>query len=307
MRGFNVGVTVSLGDMELALDYVNNPDLFMPDIKEIVESKNRAANIVEDSPTYEDYIQSRYYEDLDGSDESDDIVIDMESDEYYMQDDEELEENTRDNLVGHTDVEDKPVEEAPAGRGILLEQSNEEDSSTVVKPVYGETTGKVISIDTKTRGKSPGKSLRELELEKEILEAKIKLEKLTRGITGDGGQVKELNVARNTSTKEVEQVDKSKRVAKKRTVKASEKLGVGGKGSEDGNDIQIRADRIKEYSYMDVDALYDRVKIFLDSQGVKKNIINRGLLDTEFGKDNIQKLIKKSYLILIGKGVTMGK
>ena len=61
------------------------------------------------------------------------------------------------------------------------------------------------------------------------------------------------------------------------------------------------------YSQMNIETLYANVKRFLVSSGVNKGLVSLATLNQKFGEENIKKLIKKSYLILIGKGVTVGR
>ena len=53
-------------------------------------------------------------------------------------------------------------------------------------------------------------------------------------------------------------------------------------------------------------ALY-KVKKYMLSRGVAKGTISRKELDEKFGSQNIRRLMLKSYLISIGKGVTTGR
>jgi len=61
------------------------------------------------------------------------------------------------------------------------------------------------------------------------------------------------------------------------------------------------------YDETNIDVLYSEVKKFLKAAGVEKTIVDRKLLDDKFGERNVKKLILKSYLIAIGRGVTIGK
>ena len=68
--------------------------------------------------------------------------------------------------------------------------------------------------------------------------------------------------------------------------------------------ITTNADK---YASLDIDALYSEVRKFMQLKGVAKSIVDKKMLEAEFGVQNIKKLILKSYLISIGKGVTIGR
>lgn len=61
------------------------------------------------------------------------------------------------------------------------------------------------------------------------------------------------------------------------------------------------------YAAMDIKALYIEVKKFLDEMGVSKSAVDRSTVDKEFGVSNVNRLIMQSYLISLGKRITVGK
>ncbi len=61
------------------------------------------------------------------------------------------------------------------------------------------------------------------------------------------------------------------------------------------------------YATMDIESLYEEVKQFMLDNGVSKRAVDRKLLENKFGVSRIRELILKSYLILVGKGLTIGK
>lgn len=60
------------------------------------------------------------------------------------------------------------------------------------------------------------------------------------------------------------------------------------------------------YNDLDTPALFNAVKKYALSIGMANKVIGRDILNYKFGKHNIDKLITKSYLISLGKGVTFG-
>lgn len=60
------------------------------------------------------------------------------------------------------------------------------------------------------------------------------------------------------------------------------------------------------YDNMAMDSLSATVKKYMIANGVKLKPISEETLNNKFGKNNIKKLIRASYLISTGKGITMG-
>lgn len=66
-------------------------------------------------------------------------------------------------------------------------------------------------------------------------------------------------------------------------------------------------DPYAKYNCMAVDSLFNVVKKFMVEHGVNNKLIDVSLLNNKFGSENVKRLIKKSYIISIGKGVTIGR
>lgn len=62
-----------------------------------------------------------------------------------------------------------------------------------------------------------------------------------------------------------------------------------------------------KYDGLEIDALYEAVKVFLKKHNIERKLIDKKVLEDEFGEQNIHKLIIKSYLISMKKGVTIGR
>ena len=71
--------------------------------------------------------------------------------------------------------------------------------------------------------------------------------------------------------------------------------------------VENKADPFMQYTVMNDDALYHNVRNFMFKLGVTKNIVDISKLYERFGEENIKRLVQKSYLIKIGKGVTAGR
>ena len=111
IRGFNVGVTISLGDMELALDYLNDSDVFMPEIEDIIKNKSQQVSPVEEctsSILMSDNATAIVHEpeeDIEDTDNNDDIDI-VDIDDYFEQDEEESEEQGDGYYEETSEIED---------------------------------------------------------------------------------------------------------------------------------------------------------------------------------------------------------
>ena len=62
----------------------------------------------------------------------------------------------------------------------------------------------------------------------------------------------------------------------------------------------------EKYNGLDDIALLAEVKLFAKKNGLLKKRINKNMLNDRFGKENIKRLIDRSYLISIGKDITFG-
>lgn len=69
---------------------------------------------------------------------------------------------------------------------------------------------------------------------------------------------------------------------------------------------QVQSSKYDKYTVLNVEQLYSYVRQFMINNGLHKNTIDIAILNQKFGEANIKKLIQKSYLIKIGKGVTTG-
>ena len=63
----------------------------------------------------------------------------------------------------------------------------------------------------------------------------------------------------------------------------------------------------KDYSRLTTDEAYKEVRKFLFENGVRQHPVDVSLLVQEFGTDIVSTLLHKSYIIKIGKGVSIGK
>lgn len=102
--------------------------------------------------------------------------------------------------------------------------------------------------------------------------------------------------------------DENKRILEQKRIEQEkfEKLEQLKKLKEQQN-IRVDSNNIEDYyNKLDIDALYKEVRSYAEQSGLANQVVDRIILDKKFGKLNISKLVIKSYLISIGKGVTFG-
>lgn len=298
--GFNVGVTVSLGDMELALDYLNNKDLFEDNINTENRFNSLTDNHVDLASTTEisgededDYFEGSC-EDEDDSEELDESNFEEDDDSYFadseeLDDSEESCESTEDDEDDYFDEDDTELEAAEAE--ILVDST---PKSTIKSNTKTDTELEEIKhkLDTLNRQKEAARQLEIKRLQLEAQKAERELAELEK---------------RNKLALQT-QMKRSTNELKNTTSMQKEKQPISNIKNEAPVQKQIHTiTKEQMYSNMEIDALYNEVKKYLSSRGVKKVAISKEELEKEFGKSNISKLIIKSYLILIGKGVTIGK
>lgn len=399
VRGFNVGVTVSLGDMELALDYLNDSDVFMPDIENIIKSKTQNSELsteygssvlMSDNATVEydeddaenrtsidskdnedeiDIVEDDSYFEDDGEDDEEDIVDETEDDT-----DEEVEaevkyENTEADEDGYDEYADtyfeneeedtdesgvysektgENIEESDEDEGDYfgdrLEEEDDEDSyfeseedeeeceevvevRQQIKNVQKPAVNNTPKNPTPTIDNSNVKSARELELERKLQEALDKLNKQEKESQKAIDRPMSNSQVRTTSVPSRQIVDNSRHFVDKtnrpvdkytRPTMQTNKV-VGARPNNTAQTLQKPAraqevnrvddvqKRIDRYSSMDIDALYKEVRRFMQDSGVSKTTIDRQVLEREFGAANVKKLLLKSYIIIMGRGITIGR
>lgn len=77
---------------------------------------------------------------------------------------------------------------------------------------------------------------------------------------------------------------------------------------DDASDkIENKKDKYMMYAGMSTEKLYGQVKEFMIASNVSKKPVDLAVLYDKFGDANVKKLIHKSYLIKLGKGVTIGR
>ena len=108
------------------------------------------------------------------------------------------------------------------------------------------------------------------------------------------------NQGRTLTPEQIAKIRKIKQLREERRLQEEKRLMEETKPKEVKLDSSI-------YDSLDVEALYIEVKAFILKTDISKGVMDVKILRDKFGSNNIKKLITKSYLISIGKGVTIGK
>lgn len=129
--------------------------------------------------------------------------------------------------------------------------------------------------------------------EKKIVEQNKVLSNVKKEATVENKQKDKKKVeetARNTANDLDSIINNANRVVKKKTVVKKEDTG----------------SKKIDYNEMELSTLAVYVKKFLIAHGVRQGAVDVGIVTAEFGEENIRRLIKKCYIIKVGKGVTIG-
>ena len=82
------------------------------------------------------------------------------------------------------------------------------------------------------------------------------------------------------------------------------------RGREEKGEVdqaEVRVSNQQRYEGLEIEVLYKEVKKFMVGHGVGKKPVAKELLEEEFGVKNIKILIARSYLIMMRRGVTIGR
>lgn len=144
-----------------------------------------------------------------------------------------------------------------------------------------------------------------------------KTNRVQYNVQSDNIPSKQLN---NNSIKELEDMkkkladmEKQMQDMKKESAKKEASNLSGEIKNDKSNEIEkpiepkVSVNKYEEYNGMTIEQLYKVVRNYMYTLGVKTKPIDLKILYQQFGEINIKKLIKKSYLIRVGQGVTTGR
>lgn len=266
ITGFNVGVTVNLGDVERAIEFLNGDeiqeaaavDMGVAEICETAEDKNLTKEVMAEA--------ERILK------ENERIAAEAERREREHQDEIRGIQIENERLTREKAEAEKKQAEYQKAEDRRLEEAREAER----RKVEAEKQRAAVRAEE----------------ERKVEEARIIAEERHRA---------ELEARRKAEYSKNESKDKDDLDI---TIeKATKAYSSRAKYVEQPQNTVEYTD----YSVLDIDELYKEVRGYMMRSGVKKNVINRKDLDDKFGAQNIHKLLMRSYLISIGKTVTMGR
>lgn len=378
MKGFNIGSLISLGDMELAIDYLNNKELFEEELKgkkkDTIENNEEQENVggSEDDLTLiaddselrlvidekeeskeQEVINLDKFEDkgnIEEDSEEEDYeydISDLEAEEYEMdlsdieeyvdeeaeyevqfdgdKGDDKHEEDLRDEEefeyeeleeIDEYDIkaDELGIEDEDYEESVKNYDESIEDYEYSIEADKADTESEKYEIDMEELGISDGYEINmdELGISEEYEPGDDKDNAVMQNEYRDLSKIDKKTISYNISQKEHDNLDELINKAcvgvNSNAVKKEEK-GSEHKVINIENRIKQKekVNEIEIYSKMEIKELYKEVRKYMEDRGVRKGVIDLAELENKFGKNNIRKLILKSYLILVGKGVTVGK
>ena len=93
---------------------------------------------------------------------------------------------------------------------------------------------------------------------------------------------------------------------RKKSVNVPQQVHLQRESNVNKNKVKRKLTKQEKYALLTDDRLVQYVEQFLKEHGVQQEAVDRKVLENEFGAQNIQKLIRKSRLILIKNGITIG-
>lgn len=245
--------------------------------------------------------------DLDTDDDADEDGL--ESLEKDLEDDDEddlgLEDDSEDNASQpvssdedgleslEKDLEDDDEDDLGLDLGLGDSVSKNNNSQSHKEPVKQATAAKPAASENK---KSSQKNTvdrhtdKDIDRDRRIAEANERAAKL----------VSEMKANKDNKKSDVKIPDR------KKSVNVPQQVHLQRESNVNKNKVKRKLTKQEKYALLTDDRLVQYVEQFLKEHGVQQEAVDRKVLENEFGAQNIQKLIRKSRLILIKNGITIG-
>lgn len=223
--------------------------------------------------------------DTDDNDSDLDIDIDEDMENYEESDDDLLAEMFGD------DMDDSEYDENEDDSDI---EDNEDDPELEDDDPEIEESDSESEMSSLTTSISENQESIEEKSSKQVREINVSNESKVTSESSEGDLQKKLAEA-------MAEIERLKNISSKPTAKEEDT-------KDDASDkIENKKDKYMMYAGMSTEKLYSQVKEFMVASNVSKKPVDLSVLYDKFGDANIKKLIHKSYLIKLGKGVTIGR
>ena len=255
-------------------------------------------------------------DDSDDEDEDSDEIDNISMDDSFEDDDSDDEDADRDDDDADSDEIDN----------INMDDSFEDDDSIdsidmeheLVDSVENQESEKIkgntqqaeqkhgsaqrsLAVNTSEEDDNSERAFRIKKLREEADLAKLEADLIRKKIEAEKYKAEQERELRKIQSNRDKVISDEKRRRILAEIKRREQLKALNSKNNDEKESKI------DYSSLDIDSLYKEVRNLLKANNIEHNIVDVKVLESRFGKSNIKKLIIKSYLISIGKGVTIGR
>ena len=285
-----------------------------------------SAQEIEDTDSYNEE------SDIEDDDDLLNEMFDDEDDNYGEEETDSYEdEDTNENDLADT-TEDETYNEENELNSVEYEQDSSEDDEEesdddILAEMYGddidESEYDENEDDSDIEENEDYPELEDDEPEIDVSDSESEMSSLSTSISENQEsieeksreQVQEINVSNDSKvTSENSEESLQKKLAEamaeiERLKNGSSKPADKEEATKDdaSDKIENKKDKYMMYAGMSTEKLYGQVKEFMIASNVSKKPVDLAVLYDKFGDANVKKLIHKSYLIKLGKGVTIGR
>lgn len=331
---FNIIPNISLGDMENIMDIEAELDSYLEEEKienDIIETLNDKFKLIEPETEADSLFES--IENIDDENDLEDDESNLEDDESNLEDDESELEDVKDTDNNSSDMmfdldeeddnegfsfdEESDLEDEEVNLEDDTELVNNDEKFRFEEDDYEEfdfdedeesdlKNDINLESDSVKSNKNIDDKKNDLDYELELLE-QVKLAQLRK--------IKQSRTSHQETTyqedRELETKSRIDIIREKESIRNKKIEMLLNKKKESKNRSKNSTENGKndyeKYNNLDIESLYAEVKSYLRLNNIDKKIVDVKILEDKFGTANIKKLILKSYLISVRKGVTIGK
>lgn len=278
---------INLGNIELATEYLyGDSTLYEPELSRIKSAEGAEADVKDITRKdvqitnekiinkFEIEIENNLQEDIGSIDErySSDIWSMQVDDEEVSQISKEEDKEDKEELLAEDDIleDDEELAEDEEGEALL----DEDDEEELLEDDEDELPGNADIISNKTE---------------EIINVNKKTDENKREVKNADDHTRESAVSKCSDIDGLI-------AGARRATHAAKKI----------NNVVQEERGCNNYDGLELDKLYVYVKQFLVKNNVRSGPVDIALVNKQFGESNVNRLLRKCYIIKIGKGVTIG-